>query len=126
MKIAVIFVGSHFAGKSRTINTFLKPKLEITSRSWLFKLDGKDVCVLSQSFEESGRDPEERIDAYSHLDLLVLAARPDIEKNSKLEKVEDILHKRNFIPRRLCVVKGDDKSYELLANKALELLRAKA
>ncbi len=126
MKIAVIFVGSHFAGKSLTINGFLKPLLGISYKARFFTLDGRDGCVLSQSFEESGRDAQERIEAYSHLDLLVLAARPVKEKASKLSFVEDILGKNGFISHQIDVTKGDEKHYESLANKAFKLLRAKA
>jgi len=126
MKIAVIFVGSHFVGKSLTINSFLKPLLGVASKARLFTLDGKDGCVLSQSFEESGRDAKERIDAYAHLDLLVLAARPASERASKLTLVESILHKYGFRVHHIQVTKGDDKHYESLAKKAFNLLRAKA
>lgn len=126
MKIAVIFVGSHFAGKSRTINDFLKPLLGISYKARLFALDGKNGCVLSQSFEESGRDVKERIEAYAHLDLLVLAARPPSERASKLSLVESILGKKGFKPYQIHVKKGNDKYYESLAKKAFQILRAKA
>ena len=126
MKIAVIFVGSHFVGKSLTINTFLKPLLDITDRARLFVLDGKHGCVLSQSFEESGRDAEDRIEAYAHLDLLVLAARPATERASKLALAEKSLRRKGFTVHHIQVIKGDNKHYESLAKKALKLLRAKA
>jgi len=126
MKTAVIFVGSHFAGKSLTINGFLKPLLGISYKARLFTLDGKDGCVLSQSFEESGRDAKDRIEVYAHLDLLVLAARPESERASKLSLVESILSKNGFGHHRIHVVKGDDKHYESLAKKAFKILRAKA
>ncbi|WP_426701367.1 hypothetical protein ACPPVV_18760 [Rhodanobacter sp. Col0626] len=125
MKIAVIFVGSHFVGKSRTINRFLKPLLGISSKARLFTLDGKDGCVLSQSFEESGRDAKERIQAYAHLDLLAFAARPASENASKLALVESILHKNGFSVHHVQVTKGDDNHYESLAKNAFKLLRAK-
>ncbi len=125
MKIAVIFVGSHFVGKSLTINGFLKPLLGISSKARLFTLDGKDGCVLSQSFEESGRDAQERIEAYAHLDLLVLAARPVLERASKLTLAERILHKNGFRTHHILVTKEDDKHYEALAKKAFNFLRAK-
>jgi hypothetical protein len=126
MKIAVIFVGRHFAGKSRTINNFLKPLLGIASKARLFTLDEKNGCVLSQSFEESGRDAKERIDAYAHLDLLVLAARPASERASKLALVENILQKNGFRVHNIQVMTGDDRQYEALAKKGFNLLRAKA
>lgn len=40
MKIAVIVVGSHYAGKSKTINKYLKPRLKIRSRAHKFTLGG--------------------------------------------------------------------------------------
>jgi len=126
MKIAVIFVGSHFVGKSLTINEFLKPLLGISGRTRFFVLDEKHGCVLSQSFEESGRDAEDRIEAYAHLDLLVLAARPATERASKLTLVEKCLRKKGFTVHHIQITKGDKKHYESFANKALQLLRAKA
>lgn len=126
MKIAVIFVGSHFVGKSLTINEYLKPLLGISGHTRFFVLDEKNGCVLSQSFEESGRDAEDRIEAYAHLDLLVLAARPATERASKLALVEDCLQKRGFTVHHVKVIKGDNKHYVSLAKKVLKLLRAKA
>ncbi|GAA4791447.1 hypothetical protein [Lysobacter hankyongensis] len=126
MKIAVIFVGSHFVGKSLTINGFLKPLLGISHKARLFTLDGRDGCVLSQSFEESGRDAKERIEVYSHLDLLVLAARPTSERASKLSVVEGILNRNGFICHQIDVTTGDDKHYESLAKRAFKILRTKA
>lgn len=126
MKIAVLFVGSHFVGKSLTINSFLKPLLGISYKARFFNLDGRDGCVLSQSFEESGRDAKERIEVYSHLDLLVLAARPPSERASKLSLVEDILSKNGFTCHQIGVTTGDDKHYESLAKRALKVLRTKA
>jgi hypothetical protein len=126
MKIAVIFVGSHFVGKSLTINGFLKPLLGISYKARLFTLNGKDGCVLSQSFEESGRDAKERIEAYAHRALLVLAARPVSERASKLSLVERILANNGFKSHQIHVTKGDDRHYESLAKRAFEILRAKA
>ena len=126
MKIAVIFVGSHYVGKSHTINGFLKPMLGIAPKARFFTLEGKEGCILSQSFEESERDAKERIEAYAHLDLLVLAARPDSESASKLTLVESILNKNGFRTHRIEVARGDDQHHESLAKKGLKLLRAKA
>ncbi|HAI94883.1 MAG TPA: hypothetical protein DCM36_09375 [Xanthomonadaceae bacterium] len=100
--------------------------LGISYKARLFTLDGKDGCVLSQSFEESGRDAKERIEAYAHLDLLVLAARPALEGASKLALVESILNRKGFTVHQIHVTKGDDKHYKSLANKAFKLLRTKA
>jgi hypothetical protein len=124
MKTAVIFVGSHFSGKSLTINGFLKPLLGISYKARLFTLDGKAGCVLSQSFEESGREAKERIEAYAHLDLLVLAARPADEGASQLFRVESILGKNGFDSHLIHVTKGHDKHYASLAKKAFKILSA--
>lgn len=111
MKIAVIVVGSHFSGKSRTINDFLKPMLGIARRARLFVRNDKHGCVLSQSFEESSVDPAERIGRYAHLDLLVLAARPERESASRLLEIEAILFKHRFDHSRVLLKSDQSVSY---------------
>lgn len=108
MKAAVIYVGSHFAGKSYTINTCLKPLLKISERSHRFVLKDKHGWVLSQSFEEANCDAEERLERYANLDLLVLAARPPSEKHSMLLLAEKVLRKNGFRPYRIDVARGSE------------------
>ena len=52
MKRAVIVVGSHYAGKSKTIKKFFKPLVGISGNRRLFQLDNYGGAVLSQSLEE--------------------------------------------------------------------------
>src|SRR6185369_11011568 len=102
LKIAVVVVGSHYAGKSKTINKHLKPRLGIRSRAHKFILRRARGRVLSQSQEEAAKrsgfarsqsleesrrtsaDVRALIRAYSSFDRLVLAARPSDETPSLL------------------------------------------
>lgn len=82
MKKAVIVVGSHYAGKSKTINVHLKQKLGIAKHEHKFTRNGKAGFILSQSFEEADRDVDYVIKKYVAYDLLVLSARPAHERPS--------------------------------------------
>jgi hypothetical protein len=88
MKKAVIVVGSHYAGKSKTIRKYLKPKLSITEHEHKFTRNGNDGFVLSQSLEESDRDVDDLIKKYMDYDLLVLSARPANEMPSSLNELK--------------------------------------
>lgn len=120
MKIAVIVVGSHFSGKSRTIKEFLKPLLGLTSHQQIFEHHGKTGRILSQSFEESRSDANEKIARYSHYDLLVIAARPESESVTQLLAVEKLLTKYKFKHHRVVIDADPTDSY--CKRKAKEIL----
>lgn len=88
MKKAVITVGSHYVGKSKTINKHLKPKLGIGEREHKFTRKNQNGYILSQSFEEADRSVDDVINNYSGYDLLVLSARPANENPSSLEEAK--------------------------------------
>lgn len=121
-KIAIIFIGSHFSGKSRTINEFLKKKLNIKKDAWTFKISEKKGCIHSQSPEESGRDPEEIIKKYAHCHFIVLAARPDNEQPSKLNAIRRSLGNHGFEIHEIFITKGDEENYRKHADEAYRLI----
>lgn len=114
MKRAVIVVGSHYAGKSKTINRYLKPKLKIRSHAHKFTLGGATGKVLSQSREEAARssgfvrsqsleesrrtsaDVLRLIKTNARFNLLVLAARPSGERLSFLPLLKSVLRKNQY------------------------------
>ncbi|MBL8494119.1 MAG: hypothetical protein JNM37_07660 [Rhodocyclaceae bacterium] len=122
MKIAVIVVGSHFTGKSRVINAYLKPLLGLSLRQRLFHRKGKSGCILSQSLEESRSEGKDKIQRHAHFDLLVLAARPDTESPSQLLATEKLLTKHGFKRFRV-VMDGDPQSEPYCKRKAKEILK---
>jgi hypothetical protein len=125
MKLAVIVVGTHFSGKSKTINKHLKPLLGIRPRAWLFGRKHKNGVVLSQSFEESGRSPDEVIARYSERDLFVLPARPKSEGASCLTQIESALSRHGFQYSHVQVAAGHKESfYEACAKDVLRRLDA--
>lgn len=55
MRKAVVVVGRHHAGKSKTINKHLKHRLGIGKHVHKFWLNGQKGFVLSQSREEAAK-----------------------------------------------------------------------
>lgn len=121
MKKAAIVVGSHFAGKSKTINAYVKKKLCIKPKAHKFTLKGKQGYILSQSFEEAGRDVSFIIKTYGHNDLLVLAARPASETPSYLNKAVKLLTANGFNVYQVPVNAGQPESY--YSSKADEVIK---
>jgi hypothetical protein len=139
LKIAVIVVGSHYAGKSKTINKHLKWRLGIRSRAHKFTLRGACGKVLSQSREEAARrsgfarsqsleesrrtsaDVRNLIRAISSFDRLVFAARPSDEKPSFLPLLKSSLGANGF---RVFLVRGvPNRPDRFYAERAKEILR---
>jgi hypothetical protein len=126
MKKAVIVVGSHHVGKSRTINVHLKPLLRIRPKARFFSLDGRSGCVLSQSFEEGHRDARSMILKYSNRELLVLAARPESESRSMLREIRRLLTDAGFSIDEVYVERSVTmKYYDERARKVFDALSAK-
>ncbi len=122
MKKAVIVVGYHYAGKSKTINKYLKLKLEIGTDEHKFTRNGMGGFILSQSFEESNKVVDEMIDKYAKkYDLLVLPARPADEKISCLNPVSSRLKANAFRVSEVSVVRNNPENY--YDGKADEILR---
>jgi hypothetical protein len=95
-KKSVLLVGSHFSGKSTTINEHLKPLLKISPHAHIFELNGRMGFVLSQTSEESKRDVEKLVQKYSDYDLFVLASRPETEAWSNFRIAQAALEKASF------------------------------
>ena len=126
MKNAVIVFGSHYHGKSKTINQHLKPKLGLSEKAHKFKRNDLDGYILSQSFEESGRNVDDVIEKYGHFDLLVLACRPSNETPSELNEVTAKLENLNFSVYKVLIQKNSlEKYYDTKANEVLACLDEK-
>jgi len=117
---AVIVVGTHLSGKSRTINEHLKPLLGLGPSEHVFGRNSKDGFILSQSFEEASTDPQTQIGRRAHYDLLVLAARPAEEEGSLLEEMQQVLSFHNFQYEVVMIENNEFATY--YAGKALEIL----
>jgi hypothetical protein len=141
LKIAVIVVGSHYAGKSKTINKHLKPQLRIRSRAHKFNLRGASGKVLSQSREEAARisgfarsqsleesrrtsaDVRNLIRTNSSFDRLVFAARPSNERPSFLPLLKSALAANGFRVFLVRVVANQpERFYEERAKKIFQHL----
>ena len=139
LKIAVIVVGSHYAGKSKTINKHLKRKLKIRSRAHKFMLRGANGKVLSQSREEAARisgfarsqsleesrrtsaDVRNLIRANFSFDRLVFAARPSDETPSCLSLLKSVLAANGFRVFLVRVVPNQPERF--YAERAKEIFR---
>jgi hypothetical protein len=115
-KKSVIVVGSHYSGKSLTINKHLKPLLKINPHAHIFSPSGKKGFVLSQSSEESGKDVESLIQKYSHFDLFVLASRPETDERSNFKETRAALERASFLVYVVVVHSRDEapsKAHEI-------------
>jgi hypothetical protein len=139
VKRAVIVVGRHYAGKSRTIKQFFKPLVGISGNRRFFQIGAHDAAVLSQSLEErfrNGRDghvlsqslEEKRyvdvrrvVATYDRYARLVFAARPRDEAGSLYEALKSELEGRDFSVATVTVVRGRSESF--YAERAQEILR---
>lgn len=137
---AIVVVGTHHAGKSETINKYLKPKLGIRTRQHRFWLNGQTGSVLSQSREESawqwgfvlsqsleekgkGEFVSDFVRKYSRFQLLVLAARPSNEIPSCLKLLRSKLTSAGYRVRVVSVVPGQTaRYYKEIAGKILQYL----
>lgn len=122
-KCAIIVVGIHFAGKSKTINQYLKPLLRLSGNQRNFIIGRCEGCVLSQSREESG--VELNISIYVRFDVLVLAARPEFDNVSKLNELKEKLENEDFSIEEVEIEKneGDESYYQHKANEIFEIIK---
>ena len=111
MKKIVIAVGSHFSGKSKTINKYLKPKLGIGQRDHKFFRNNQNGFILSQSFEEADRDVDYVINGYAGFDLLVLAARPAHENPSFLVEAKKKFSAAGYRISEVVITQSNDDKY---------------
>lgn len=110
---AAIVVGVHHAGKSKTINKYLKPRLGLGDYDHRFNLNGTEGRAYSQSSEEAAprrgfvrsQSLEEArlgpyvasvVRRYSRYPLLVLAARPSDEPGSCLNDLKRQLRAEGY------------------------------
>lgn len=120
MNIAVLVSGSHYSGKSRIINTFLKPKLNIGIRQRIFWLNGKRGHIWAQSPEEKDCDLESMIAACHRYRLVVIPCRPPNESPSYLRGIRIRLRQIGFDVHEVSVIRSDEDRYH--AGKAKEIL----
>ncbi|HKB64841.1 MAG TPA: hypothetical protein VKC61_03235 [Pyrinomonadaceae bacterium] len=110
MKKAVIVVGKHYSGKSRTLRDYLKPRLDMGNGRY-FTRNGQSGCVLVQTCEEAEADVKDRVKKYSGSDYLVLAARPANESLSYQTELEAELKDAGYQVKTLHIVKPREESF---------------
>lgn len=110
-KRAVLVVGSHFSGKSKTINKYLKPKLGISERARFFYIRDNRGLAKSQSVEESQTDLDDFLLTCLELHYVVLACRPKGEKPSYQSYVEKSLSRMKFDVTVVEVEAGQPEKY---------------
>ncbi len=125
MKKAVIVVGPHFSGKSKTIKKYFKPLVGRSGNQRTFDLNHKPGIVLSQSLEEKRlgqvlsqsieekgiTDVEAFLSRYLFCQWLVLAARPSVEHGSHLKELRKLLKSKGFSVLVIEVTKEQPESY---------------
>ena len=123
MKNAVIAVGSHYAGKSRTLKKFVKTKLGIGEKELYFRRNGLSGAILVQTFEEAKRDIEDSMVRYGHHDLLIFAARPEHETPSCLVELKTALEEFGFHVGTVSIIKTKTTTDTYYREQAAEILR---
>jgi len=132
MKKAIIVVGSHCSGKSKTINQFFKPLIGLSGRQRNFKhgrvlsqsIEEREGHVLSQSLEEKGlKSVKEFISRYANLKYLICAARPEGENPSLYKALKRELEQLGYNVKTVNVIEGQtDKFYESKAQEMYDWL----
>ena len=125
MKKAVIVVGPHFSGKSKTITKYFKPLVGLSGNERSFTLHEKSGTVLSQSLEEKrlgkviSQSVEEKrissvadfLEKYMSCQWLILAARPASEPGSHYKEIVAILKRNGFAVATVEVTAGQSESF---------------
>ncbi|MFL0806935.1 MAG: hypothetical protein K6L60_06570 [Oceanobacter sp.] len=120
MKKAVIVVGSHCVGKSRTINQYFKPMIGLSGRQRNFShgrvlsqsIEEREGRVLSQTLEEKGLNSvKEFVEKYADLKYLVCAARPDGEKLSFYKELKASLLGLGYQVETVRIIKDQPDSF---------------
>lgn len=132
MKKAVIVVGSHCVGKSKTINKFFKPMVGLSGRQQIFpkgrvmsqSLEERNGRVLSQSLEERDfRDVKYFVKKYANLKYFVCAARPDGENPSLYKALKTELENNGFRVDTVYIIgEQKDSFYKEKAKNILDFL----
>jgi hypothetical protein len=132
----VIVVGSHHAGKSKTIKKFFKPLVGISGNQRIFQIGQHPGSVRSQSLEErfgnghvfSQSLEEKRVREVRRVvancqayERLVFAARPSGEVDSLYETLKSELESHGFSVATVQVVGNQPDSF--YAERAQEILR---
>ena len=109
-KIAIIIIGGHYAGKSKTINEYLKRKLSLDEEKHKFNVGNCRGFILSQTLEERNADVES-LARYKDYDILVLPTRPENETNSLFKAVKQKLKKFDFEIVVYKIEKNQEENY---------------
>lgn len=124
MKKAVIVVGTHHAGKSKTINKYFKGKIGLSEKERKFSVGDNKGHILSQSLEEkygiiNSQSLEEKglvevtttVEKYKNYEQLIFAARPENEKLSYYKDLKKQLEKRGFVVETVKIIRDQKESY---------------
>lgn len=134
MKKAVVVVGPHFSGKSKTIKKYFKRLVGLSEGQRSFTLRDKLGRVLSQSLEEKrlgrvlSQTAEEKrlpnlfefLSRYLSCNWLVMAARPRDEPGSHYREIVATLKQSGFSVHTVYVRAGEPESFYKL--RAAEIL----
>ena len=119
-KIAVIVVGSHFSGKSRTISKYLKHLLGMAKRQRIALWNGFNIYIKSQSLEESDSSIDNWILKWQEFEILVIACRPENEMKSYLQLIKNKLQIVGFTIYEVHISKTNYNE-DYYQNKAQEI-----
>ena len=119
-KLAVIVVGKHYAGKTKTLK-YAKPILGISKYKHVFTLGKCRGYLKTQTLQEP--DPPvdiESLDNYQRYDVFILPSRPKGEGSPTLQEIKKKLRELGFKISEVNIEKRERESY--YKNKAKEIV----
>lgn len=129
-KKAVIIIGEHLCGKSRTINILKEHLLEFENpkRTNIFTLEnGDEVYIYSQTLQEKNDTDTERLinRLEGEYKYIILPSRPMHDPSSKDVSLIDIikvLHKNKYEISYLTIKGNGARNYGYYVSKAEDIL----
>jgi len=129
MKIAVLVIGEHYAGKSKTLKDYVKPMLGISKHAHKFSYRRYNGYIKTQTLQETNQGVDE-LDQYKGYDILVLPSRPEEvgpPNHPTLTRIRDKLKDLGFMVREVIMLKREvtmlkDKENAYLESKGKEIV----
>lgn len=120
-KLAIIVVGKHYAGKTRTLWQ-VKSLLKMRNRGFKFTLGKCTGWILTQTLQEP--DPPrdlESLNRYQGCDVLILPSRPKGESSPTLQQIKKKLRELGFKISEVNIERRKTETYR--KTKAREIIR---
>lgn len=109
-KLAIIVIGEHYAGKSRTLIEYVKPAFGLNRLAHKFRFNNCSGYIKTQTLQE-GNEPIDSLDKFQVYDVFVLASRPCGEGNPQLSEIKNKLRELGFTVSEYLIPRDTDDGY---------------